>query len=77
MTSNPWMQHQTQDKHIFIGRGSLFFKAVNDLIMYGLFNCHGTVSLVQIAEGEQDMVQVDVVGLGNIVGNGKKLKNAL
>jgi hypothetical protein len=52
------MQHQTQDKHILIGGGPPFFEAVNDLIAYGLFNCHGTLSLVQIAKGEQHMVQV-------------------
>ena len=71
------MQHQTQDKHILIGGSPPFFEAVNDLITYGLFNCHGTVSLVQIAKGEQDMVQASVVGQGNIVGDGERLKNAL
>jgi len=74
MTSDPWMQHQTQDKHILIGGSPPFFEAVNDLIAYGLFNCHGTVSLVQISKGEQNMVQASVVGLGNIVGDGERLQ---
>jgi hypothetical protein len=71
------MQHQTQDKNILISGGPPFFEAVNDLIAYGLFDGHGTVSLVQIAEGKQDMVQASVIGLGNVVGDGERLKNAL
>jgi hypothetical protein len=51
--------------------------ATLDLIVYWLFNHHGTVSPKQIAEGEQDMIQVCVVCLCNIVCNGKRLENEL
>jgi hypothetical protein len=71
------MQHQTQDKHILISCGPSFLEAVNDLIAYWLFDCHGTVRLKQIAKGEQDMVQARVVCLRNIVCNGKRLENEL
>jgi len=67
------MQHQTQDKYL-IGCSPSFLEAVNDLITYWLFNCHGTVRPKQIAKREQDMVQACVVGLHNIVCNGERLK---